>query len=173
MYGIVQQSQGGVAVSSDPGKGSTFMVYLPKTEQQGEPITVAATDVARRPVGSPTILVVEDQDDVRGFAKAVLEKANYRVLEAASGELALALGNAEKAPIHLLLTDVVLGGINGRELSEQFRLLHPEARVLFASGYADDVIARRGVQQGSIAFLPKPYSAEGLRERVMEVLSTG
>ena len=80
---------------------------------------------------------------------------------------------AEKAPIDLLLTDVVLGGINGRELSEQFRLLHPEARVLFASGYADDVIARRGVQQGSIAFLPKPYSAEGLRERVMEVLSAG
>jgi signal transduction histidine kinase/CheY-like chemotaxis protein len=173
VYGIVQQSQGGVTVSSQPGQGTTFTVYLPRTDQLSEPLAVSATGVAARPVGSATILVVEDQDDVRGFARSVLEKANYRVLEAASGELALAIGEAEKAPVHLLLTDVVLRGMNGRELSEQFNRIHPETRVLFTSGYADDVIARRGVQQGSIAFLPKPYSAEGLRERVKEVLRSG
>jgi signal transduction histidine kinase len=173
VYGIVQQSQGGATVSSQPGNGATFTVYLPRTDRVSEPVAVSASGAAARPVGSATILVVEDQDDVRGFARSVLERANYRVLEAASGELALTLAEAEKASIDLLVTDVVLRGMNGRELSEQFKRIHPKTRVLFTSGYTDDEVARRGVQQGSIAFLPKPYSAEALRQRVTDVLGSG
>jgi signal transduction histidine kinase len=173
VYGIVRQSQGGIVFSTRPGAGTTFTVYLPRTKDTSEPVSPPAHGTAAAPVGAVTILVVEDQDDVRGFAKAVLEQSRYRVLEAASGEVALAIGTAEKTPIHLLVTDVVLRGMNGRELAEHFRLLHPETRVLFTSGYTDDEIARRGVQQGSIAFLPKPYSAEGLRQRVMDVLKSG
>jgi signal transduction histidine kinase/CheY-like chemotaxis protein len=173
VYGIVRQSQGGVVVSTRPGAGTTFTVFLPRTNQESEPLAVRTRDTAATPPGSATILVVEDQDDVRGFAKAVLERARYHVLEAASGEMALVIGAAQQTPIHLLLTDVVLRGMNGREVAEHFALLHPEARVLFTSGYTDDEIARRGVQQGSMAFLPKPYSAEGLRDRVIEVLRSG
>ncbi len=122
------------------------------------------------PSGPGTLLVVEDQDDVRGFATAVLRSAGYEVLEAASGDEALSLADRHGGRIQLLLTDVVLPGMNGRELSEQFRRRHPDARMLFTSGYADDVIARRGVLQGSIAFLPKPYSSEQLLAKVRTVL---
>jgi signal transduction histidine kinase/CheY-like chemotaxis protein len=173
VYGIVRQSHGGVAVSTTPGAGTTFTIFLPRTDQEGEAPVARAIPVATRPAASSTILVVEDQDEVRGFATAVLEMSSYQVLEAASGEDALAIGRAHKKPIDLLVTDVVLRGMNGRELSEQFRLIHPETRVLFTSGYTDDEVARRGVQQGSIPFLPKPYSPEGLRERVIDVLWGG
>jgi CheY-like chemotaxis protein len=100
----------------------------------------------------------------------VLRSAGYEVLEAASGDEALSLADRHGGRIQLLLTDVVLPGMNGRELSEQFRRRHPDARMLFTSGYADDVIARRGVLQGSIAFLPKPYSSEQLLAKVRTVL---
>jgi DNA-binding NtrC family response regulator len=116
------------------------------------------------------VLVVEDQDEVRGFTTRVLRSAGYEVLEAASGDDALAVADRHHGRIDLLLTDVVLRGMNGRELAEHFAERHTNARVLFTSGYADDVIARRGVLQGSIPFLAKPYSSERLLSKVRAVL---
>jgi signal transduction histidine kinase/CheY-like chemotaxis protein len=170
VYGIVQQHQGGIAVSSIPGQGTIFTIYLPHTEQR--PIEPAADTPKSHsaPPGLSTVLVVEDQDEVRGFATGVLRSAGYDVLEAASGDDALALADRHHGRIDLLLTDVVLRGMNGRELSEMFTERHANARVLFTSGYADDVIARRGVLQGSIPFLAKPYSSERLLAKVRAVL---
>jgi CheY-like chemotaxis protein len=113
---------------------------------------------------------VEDQDDVRGFATEVLRATGYQVIEASSGDEAIRL--FEGGPIHLLLTDVVLRGMNGRELAESFVKEFPTASVLFTSGYPDDVTARKGVPRGSVAFLPKPYLPEALTSRVAELLNS-
>ena len=173
VYGIVRQNQGGISVASVPAEGTTFTIYLPHTEHH--PPQVAVETPARVPpaAGPSTVLVVEDQEDVRGFATGVLRSAGYDVLEAASGNEALALADTHHGRVDLLLTDVVLPGMNGRELSERFKQRHPDARVLFTSGYADDVIARRGVLSGSIAFLAKPYSPERLLAKIRSVLDQG
>ncbi len=114
---------------------------------------------------------MEDQDEVRGFATEVLRSSGYQVMEASSGDEAMRLfGGTE--PIDLLLTDVVLRGMNGRELAEHFARAYPSASVLFTSGYPDDVTARKGVPRGSVAFLPKPYSPEALTSRVAELLNS-
>jgi CheY-like chemotaxis protein len=115
---------------------------------------------------------VEDQDDVRGFATEVLRSSGYQVMEASSGDEATRLFNGGAEPIHLLLTDVVLRGMNGRELAEIFVQSFPASSVLFTSGYPDDVTARKGVPRGSVAFLPKPYSPEALTARVAELLNS-
>jgi signal transduction histidine kinase len=169
VYGIVHQLQGEIAVSSTPGEGTTFTIYLPVAEAGAVP----AARPARPPVvtlpGPRTVLVVEDQPAVRAFARDVLLRAGYHVLDAASGDAALLLARDHHERIDLLLTDVVLRGMNGRELAEQFTERYPSARVLFTSGYTDDVIAQRGVILG-IDFLPKPYSVEALLDKVREVL---
>jgi two-component system cell cycle sensor histidine kinase/response regulator CckA len=124
------------------------------------------------PVGARRILVVEDQDEVRGFATDVLRSSGYQVMEASSGDEATRLFESHDEPIDLLLTDVVLHGMNGRELAERFVQSFPAASVLFTSGYPDDVTARKGVPRGSVAFLPKPYSPEALTSRVAELLNS-
>jgi signal transduction histidine kinase/CheY-like chemotaxis protein len=170
VYGIVRQNHGGIAVSSERGQGTTFSIYLPHTDRRPvEPRGDVPKGVSPLPAAS-TVLVVEDQDEVRGFTTRVLRSAGYEVLEAASGDDALAVADRHHGRIDLLLTDVVLRGMNGRELAEHFAERHTNARVLFTSGYADDVIARRGVLQGSIPFLAKPYSSERLLSKVRAVL---
>ena len=171
VYGIIQQSKGGIAVLSEPGSGTTFRIYLPRTERQPEPEQVREP---RRPAlkRQATVLVVEDQEEVRHFAREVLGAEGYKVLEAASGEAAMRVAVQQVGPIHLLLTDVVLPGIHGIELSERYFLLHPESSVLFTSGYTDDVMARRGVIHGGISFLAKPYSPDDLLAMVAEALNT-
>jgi CheY-like chemotaxis protein len=109
---------------------------------------------------------------VRGFATEVLRSSGYQVMEASSGDEATRLFNGRDEPIHLLLTDVVLRGMNGRELAEIFVQAFPASSVLFTSGYPDDVTARKGVPRGSVAFLPKPYSPEALTARVAELLNS-
>jgi two-component system cell cycle sensor histidine kinase/response regulator CckA len=170
VYGIVHQSQGGIAVLSEPGSGTAFRIYLPRTERLPEP--VPEREPQRVPLkGSATILLVEDEDDVRRFAGHVLAGGGYRVLDAATGEAALRVALDHKESIHLLLTDVVLHGMNGMQLSERYLRLHPESSVLFTSGYTDDVMAFRRVFQGSVAFMAKPYSPDELLGKVAEVLN--
>jgi CheY-like chemotaxis protein len=174
VYGIVRQRQGAIDVWSEPGQGTRFRIYLPQAKQSAEAKAPAAAAVAAgpAPAGARRILVVEDQDDVRGFATEVLRSSGYQVMEASSGDEATRLFNGGAEPIHLLLTDVVLRGMNGRELAEIFVQSFPASSVLFTSGYPDDVTARKGVPRGSVAFLPKPYSPEALTARVAELLNS-
>ena len=117
-----------------------------------------------------TVLVVEDQKDVRGLATAILESLGYRVLSAADGPTALALAAVHEGPIDLVLTDVVLPGMNGKQVAEQLELMRPGIEVLFTSGYSQDVIAHRGVLDREVAYIPKPYSPKDLAMKIREVL---
>jgi CheY-like chemotaxis protein len=170
VYGIVRQSGGWLDVSSHLGEGTTFRIYLPRVD----PGPVAAAD---KPAGTHaaqegrTVLLVEDQEEVRGLAKAILKHHGYAVIEARTGAEAYLLAQDYPGDIHLLLTDVVMPGMNGKELSERMRNLRPKVKVLFSSGYTADVIAHRGVLQPNVAYLSKPYTAGELAAKVREVLS--
>ena len=144
VYGIVKQSHGWIEIYTELGKGSAFKIYLPRTNENFE--TRADAEHRRANVGgSETVLLVEDQDEVRHLATKVLEAKGYRVLEAADGAAALALVQRHPGPIDLLLTDVVMPGMNGRELAEYLKKRLPVVKVLYTSGYTHDVIAHRGV----------------------------
>jgi PAS domain S-box-containing protein len=172
-YGIIRQCKGAIHFHSELGGGTTFTLYLPITTLTRESLADAEPKPALEADGPQTILVVEDQPDVRMYACSVLQAAGYQVLEAESGDKALDLAHAHKQPIDLLFTDVVLGGMNGRELAEKFVLQHPDTRCLFTSGYADDEVALYGVIQDRIAFLSKPYSPHDLLTKVKSMLAEG
>ena len=169
VYGIVKQSQGWIGLSTKPGKGTAFEIYLPRITADLETHTDTEHDRADLE-GSETVLVVEDQDEVRGLATKVLKDYGYRVLEAADGAKALALVEGYPGLIDLLLTDVVLPGMNGRELAECLRKLLPAVKVLYTSGYSQNLIAHRGVLYGDVAYIAKPYTPDGLATKVREVL---
>jgi PAS domain S-box-containing protein len=170
VYGIVRQSSGWIWVDSEPGSGSTFRICFPRTEAEwrDEP---AAPPAARTDCGDETILVVEDQDSVRTLAELLLTGHGFRVLTARNAEEALAALDAHDGPVHLLLTDVVLPTLNGRQLADRVRRRSPRTRVLYTSGYSANVIVNRGVLAAGIAYLPKPFSRETLLEKVRETLS--
>jgi two-component system cell cycle sensor histidine kinase/response regulator CckA len=168
VHGIVHQNRGGVHVLTRRGAGATFRIWLPQLAGDPAPVSGDSRDLAAS--GPGTILVVEDHEGVRDLVTSVLRAAGYHVLSTDSAEDALDIVLRQSDPIHLLLTDMVLPGMNGRELAERFVELQPATRVLFTSGYTGDAFARRGISEGRIAFLPKPYTAEQLAVKVSEVL---
>jgi PAS domain S-box-containing protein len=173
VYGIVKQSHGHVSVQSEPGAGATFEVFFPRTSVRTATPSQTSLTPPTTLRGSETILIVEDDDQVRETACAILRRHGYQVLAARNGSEAVALAEAPERAIHLLLTDVVMPGMSGRELAERLAQRHPETRVLFASGYAEDAIVHRGVLDPGIAFLQKPITPEKLLHKIREMLSRG
>jgi two-component system cell cycle sensor histidine kinase/response regulator CckA len=169
VYGIVRQSGGWVDVWSEVGVGTTIKVYLPHTDVRPMPdehgIGVATEG------GNETILVVEDQESVRSFAVTALKQYGYYVIEASDGDEAIAVAEQHSGRIHLLLTDVIMPGMNGKVLSERLKEFYPDLKVLLASGYTADAFADRGVIDPGDAFLHKPFSPAELAVKVREVLA--
>jgi len=167
VYGAVRQNGGRIEVSSAPGRGTTFEIYLPRVDAAPEPWSTPAGDEVEG--GSETVLLVEDDAGVRGPAQRMLQHLGYTVHACRSGEEALTSA-ADLARLDVLVTDVVMPGMNGRELAERLVALRPGLPVLFTSGHARDVIAQHGILDPGLAYLPKPYSLESLARRVREVL---
>jgi len=169
VYGIIRQSGGWIDVSSEVGIGTAFKLYLPRIDACAVPEEIrlgAATGG-----GSETVLVAEDQEAVRSLAGSALKHVGYRVIEASDGNDAMTVAGRYAGEIHLLLTDVVMPGMDGKELSERLKKVRPNLKVLFISGYTADVIAERGVLERGVAFLHKPFSPEELAQKVREVLA--
>jgi PAS domain S-box-containing protein len=170
VYGIVRQAGGHVEVYSEPGRGTTFMLYFPRAEEAAarQPNPAPGAE----PRGSETVLLVEDDAAIRAVARHVLQGRGYRVLEAADAAEALRLAGEYLRRIHLLVADVVMPGVGGRELAQRLAALHPETKVLFTSGYTDDAVVRHGVREAEVAFLPKPFTPATLTQKVREVLDS-
>jgi two-component system cell cycle sensor histidine kinase/response regulator CckA len=168
VYGMVKQSGGWIWVYSEPGRGTTFKVYLQRTD---EPLSRMRTPVPAGLHGNETILVVEDQSDLRALAIAALSRYGYSVHGAGSGNDALAFCRDFQNPIHLVLTDVVMPDMNGRELAGRMAALRPDTHILYMSGYTANVIVHHGVVDDGVAFLQKPFTPESLAAKVREVLS--
>lgn len=169
VYGIIKQSGGFVWAYSEPGKGTAFKIYLHRFGGDAESRETEKTTV-KGLGGSETILVVEDDDAVRVLATKVLQRYGYRVLEAKEGEEALRVNEEHEGPIHLMLTDVVMPGMGGRELAERILPLHRGIRVIYMSGYTGNAIARHGFLEPGLEFIKKPFTPEGLAKKVREVL---
>ncbi len=169
VYGIVRQAGGHIWVYSEPGVGTTFNICFPPAAGGADTEEPASAPVAALR-GSETVLVVEDQQEVRGLAREVLQGYGYEVLEAGGGGEALDLCRIHDGPIHLLLTDVVMPVMTGRELAERFKELRPETKVLFMSGYTDNVIVHHGALDPELAYLQKPFSPLSLAQKVRATL---
>ncbi len=170
VYGIVKQSGGHVEPYSEVGVGTTFKVYLPMVDEPVEPRS--DPDRAQAPGGTESVLLVEDQVDVRGFARLTLEAHGYTVLEAADGREALGLVEGDHQRVDILVTDVVMPGMSGPRLAEALRHQYPGLKVLYVSGYTDDAVVRHGILSHEVAFLQKPYTPVALAQQVREVLDS-
>ncbi|WP_157368647.1 PAS domain S-box protein [Zavarzinella formosa] len=172
VFGIIRQSGGHVGVYSEVGIGTTFKVYLPKVE---ETIGTVADRVEKLtlPKGTETILVAEDEDSLRALTRRILEECGYAILAAADGEQAARMVTDFGQPIHLLVTDVVMPGMGGRNLAERLRERQPGLKVLYLSGYTDDAVVRHGILHDQVNFLQKPFTPTILARKVRDVLDDG
>jgi two-component system cell cycle sensor histidine kinase/response regulator CckA len=169
VYGIVRQNGGHVNVYSEEGRGCAFRIYLPRSEGQTEDLPAKRAESVQTG-GDETVLLVEDEDAVRVTACTFLQNMGYTVLSAGSPECAIRLCREHEGDLHLLLTDVVMPGMNGRDLAQTLHEQRPGMKCLFMSGYTADVIAHRGVLEEDVDFLPKPFNRNELARKVREVL---
>jgi CheY-like chemotaxis protein len=172
VYGIVEQSGGRIAVASELGRGTTFEILLPVTDSTARaesPASEGPAPTAR----AETILLVEDEPEVREMTRELLEAEGYRVLSAGRPDEALERARRLEGPIHLLLTDVVMPQMNGRELAERLAQMRADLKVLFMSGYTDDAMVRLGVSDTRALFLGKPFTRAMLAAKVREALERG
>ena len=171
VYGIVKQSGGNVTVYSEPGRGTSFKIYLPRIDEIAPSAEQRLNQESSEiPHGTETILLAEDEDVVRKLTCEVLEMYGYRVLEAANGGSALLICERETEPIDLLLTDVVMPEMSGRELADRLLKIRPEMKILFMSGYTDNTISHQGILEEGENFIQKPFSPESLALKVREIL---
>jgi CheY-like chemotaxis protein len=169
VHGIVEQNGGFVNVHSEPGRGTTFRIYLPRTLEECTP----AAEAGERPrhVGGGTVLVVEDEESVRGITAALVESLGYEVITAGSGTEAIDLCGREEIGIDVVLTDVVMPGLSGGELRDRLERLRPGIKILFTSGYAANVIAHHGMLDKGVHFVAKPFGAADLARALRGVLA--
>ncbi|HET7216306.1 MAG TPA: PAS domain S-box protein, partial [Terriglobia bacterium] len=172
VYGIVKQSDGYIFADSEPGKGTTFRIYLPPVASAGENRVEKMEPSLRAAGGSETVLVVEDNEAVRSYVRSVLETQGYALLEAGDSKEAVQLTEKHAGPIHLLLADVVMPRMSGPELAALLRPQHPEAKVLYMSGYTDNAIVDHGMLDPGTYFLQKPFVPETLLQKVREILDS-
>jgi CheY-like chemotaxis protein len=173
VYGIVKQSEGYIWVYSERDKGTTFKIYLPRVTATGEPLVLEAPmEAGRIDTGREVVLLVEDETTLRGLVRQYLQNQGYTVLEAHSGAAALRIASYYSGPIHLLLTDVIMPGMNGHELAQQISTSRPDAKVLYMSGYTENVIGHNGTLDPGVNLLQKPFTLPALKTRVREALDT-
>jgi PAS domain S-box-containing protein len=171
VYGIIKQSGGYIWVYSEVSKGTTFKIYLPRVVSMGETAQLAAPiQIQRVEPGTETILLVEDEANLRYLARQFLEKQGYKVIEAADGAVAMQIAVAHEGVIHLLLTDVIMPGMNGRELAQRISEIRPNVKVLYMSGYTENVVGHNGTLDAGVRLLQKPFNLRDLRSIVREVL---
>jgi hypothetical protein len=169
VYGIIKQSGGYVLVESEPRQGTTFRIYLPRVEDALAPVSPVGVSQSQAG-GSETVLLVEDEESVRQLVCETLEAKGYKVLEADNGDAALQIVSGHSGKIDILITDVVMPGMSGRELSARMCASCPQTRVLYLSGYTEDAIVHEGVINPDTAFLQKPFTLQALSRKVREVL---
>jgi CheY-like chemotaxis protein len=169
VYGIVKQHEGNIFVHSEVGRGTTFKIYFPLAHD--EPEVAHPSEVAFKPESpSETIVVVEDNEMVREMVVAVLKEAGYGVVAAADPAACVAAIDQHQGPVHLLLTDVVLPGKSGRDLYDELAIRYPHLKVLYMSGYSDNIIAHSGVLEQGTHFIEKPFSIQGLRNKIRQAI---
>jgi two-component system cell cycle sensor histidine kinase/response regulator CckA len=169
VYGIIKQSGGYVFVQSELGCGTIFTIYFPRVDEPSDALGAAPVSSASAG-GTETVLLVEDEDSVRQLVRETLESRGYRVLESANGQAALALAASHPEPIHLVITDVVMPGLNGHELIQQLRAARPGIKTLYLSGYAQDAFSGSTAAEAQKTFLQKPFTLQSLARKVREVL---
>jgi two-component system cell cycle sensor histidine kinase/response regulator CckA len=169
VYGTVEQSGGYVAVDSKPGKGTEFKIFLPRVEAFPEPLKAEGTPTWRK-TGTETILLVEDDAAVRELAHDILRSCGYRVLVVADPKSLNVVLQQNPGTIHILVTDVLMPGINGREVAREVQRQHPETKTLYMSGYAYHTMLGRGVLEAGALFIQKPFTPSQLSKKVREVL---